>query len=176
MRRLSPWLFAIAAAPAVGAIPEPPGLAPHLRAPAAEEAAFMLAGNGVHIYQCKAQATRPDAFAWFFVAPDVALSQAGTPAATHTAANQWDSARDPSSVSAVPVAAQAAGGDNLPWALMRARPAGEDGLFAGVTSIQRVRTAGGAAPATGCDAARVGEEVRVAFSAEYYFYKRRGAS
>jgi hypothetical protein len=45
-----------------------------------------------------------------------------------------------------------------------------------VTSIQRVRTAGGAAPAAGCDAARVGEEVRVAFSAEYYFYKRRGAS
>ena len=46
-------------------------------------------------------------------------------------------------------------------------------MFAGVTSIQRVNTNGGIAPATGCDDSHAGNEARVAFSADYYFYKRR---
>src|SRR2546425_489608 len=54
-------------------------------------------------------------------------------------------------------------------------PAGEDGIFAGVTSIQRVNTSGGVAPATGCSADAAGAEARVAFTADFYFYKRRGA-
>jgi hypothetical protein len=47
-------------------------------------------------------------------------------------------------------------------------------MFAGVTSIQRVNTSGGIAPAKGCDDTHTGSETRVAFSADYYFYKRRG--
>jgi len=70
---------------------------------------------------------------------------------------------------------QAAGGDNIPWELLGAMPAGEAGMFAGVTSIQRVNTRGGGVPTAACDDTRVGEEARSAFTADYYFYKRRGA-
>jgi hypothetical protein len=38
-----------------------------------------------------------------------------------------------------------------------------------------VKTSGGVAPASGCDSDHVGSEARVAFGADYYFYKKRGA-
>ena len=46
-----------------------------------------------------------------------------------------------------------------------------DGLFANVTSIQRLSTTGGLAPATGCDADHVGAEARVPYTADYFFYR-----
>jgi hypothetical protein len=90
--------------------------------------------------------------------------------------NLWESLSDRSSVSGVLRATQASGGGNLPWAYLRAVPTSEDGMFAGVTSIQRVDTRGGAAPANGCGADTIGQEARVPFTAEYYFYKRRGTA
>jgi hypothetical protein len=48
-------------------------------------------------------------------------------------------------------------------------------MFAGVSSIQRVNTAGGAPPRGACDDTHVGDEARVAFTADYYFYKPRAA-
>jgi hypothetical protein len=164
------------ALPVTAAIPEPTGLARNLRAGADEEPAFMLSASGAHIYECKARVNEPGAFSWFFVAPDATLYDAGATAGVHRAANQWESSSDRSSVSGVLRATQASGPDNLPWALIRAIPASETGRFAGVTSIQRVNTAGGAAPAQGCGATSVGAETRVAYSADYYFYKRRGTS
>ena len=71
------------------------------------------------------------------------------------------------------VATQDGGPNNLLWALFRAIPAAEAGMFAEITSIQRVNTAGGAVPAQACDADHAGEESRVPFSADYYFYRRR---
>src|SRR6266849_2519210 len=38
------------------------------------------------------------------------------------------------------------------------------------TTIQRLNTKGGKAPATGCDAAHLGQELRVPYSADYVFY------
>ena len=59
---------------------------------------------------------------------------------------------------------------NFAWG---ATPA-EAGMFAGITSIQRVNTFGGAVPAQACDTDHAGAESRVPFSADYYFYRRRG--
>jgi hypothetical protein len=166
----------LAALPVAAALPEPAGLARNLRAAADEEPAFMLTARGAHIYECKARVNEPDAFGWFFVAPDATLYDAGAEAAVHRSANHWESSSDRSSVSGVLLATQASGPNNLPWAKMRALPAADTGRFAGVTSIQRVNTAGGAAPASGCDAGHVGAAARVDYSADYYFYKRRGTS
>ena len=41
-----------------------------------------------------------------------------------------------------------------------------------VTSIQRINTKGGRAPSSGCDADQLGKEVKVPYSADYYFYAR----
>lgn len=162
----------LAALPAV-AINEPGGLPPRLRAPAAEEPAFMLSAEGVHVFECRA--VSPTGFAWTFVAPDATLYEGGRSAATHTSPNFWESSSDRSSVAGTVRSVQPVGADDLPWVLLGARAIGESGLFADVTSIQRVNTAGGVAPASGCDASHVGSEARVPFTAQYYFYRRRGA-
>ena len=168
-------LATFASLPASSAIPEPSGLGPGIRASADEEPAFVLSANGVHIYQCKAAPGVASSYAWFFTAPDATLYEGSRSIATHKSVNLWEAASDRSSVSGVVRSTQNAGVDNLPWTLYRAQPLAGDGLFAGVTSIQRVNTSGGAAPTGGCAAGNEGTEARVAFTAQYYFYKRRGA-
>jgi hypothetical protein len=59
--------------------------------------------------------------------------------------------------------------DAIPWLLLKATSAQGPGLFGGVTYIQRVNTEGGLAPAEPGDV--VGEEVRVPYTAGYYFYR-----
>jgi hypothetical protein len=81
---------------------------------------------------------------------------------------------DRSTVTASIRGRQDGGANNLPWVLMRAQTTPDEGLFAGVTSVQRVNTSGGVAPASGCDADNAGKEARVAFAADYYFYRRAG--
>jgi hypothetical protein len=39
-----------------------------------------------------------------------------------------------------------------------------------VSSIQRLQTKGGKAPADGCGASHKGEQARISYTAEYYFY------
>ena len=168
--------------PALAAIPEPAGLSPQMRVGANEEAAFMLSGSGVHVYQCRVTANdatinaAANTFGWSFVAPDATLFEGARSAARLTSPNLIESTNDRGSVSGLMRSTQSAGGNNLPWTAMRALPVGDTGLFAGVTSIQRVNTNGGAAPFTGCNAGAVGSEARVAYRADYYFYKRRGVS
>jgi hypothetical protein len=96
--------------------------------------------------------------------------------ARHATIGLYESLSDRTSVSGVVRSSQPAGGANLPWVLIRAQPIGESGLFANVSSIQRVNTTGGAAPSSGCGPDNVGEEARVAYQADYYFYKRAGTS
>lgn len=168
-------VLASTATPAAAAIAEPGGLAPALRASPAEVPAFALRADGVHVYECRAAPGRPGGFAWTFVNPDATLYDGGRSAGVHVTPNLWESSSDRSSVSAVVRAVQSAGAQNLPWTLMRAQPSSEGGLFSGVTSVQRVNTAGGVAPATGCSEGSAGSEARVAFSADYVFYKRRGS-
>lgn len=173
---------ALVGLPSFAAIPEPAGLTAQMRAGANEEPAFMLSGSGVHIYQCRVTANNAttnsaeNTFAWSFVAPDATLSDGERTTARLTSPNLIESSSDRGSVSGLVRSSQQAGNNNLPWTLMRAQPIGDAGLFTGVTSIQRVNTNGGMAPATGCGADTVGSEARVAYSADYYFYKRRGAS
>jgi hypothetical protein len=177
MKRITDLVVALAAVtlPAGAAISEPSGLAAAIRATADEEPAFMLSANGVHIYQCKATPSDPNAYAWYFTAPDATLLEGSRTVGTHKAVNLWESTSDRSSVSGVVRSSQPAGASNLPWTLYRAQSIGTSGMFAGVTSIQRVNTSGGAAPEGGCTAANAGAESRSAFTADYYFYKRRGA-
>jgi len=160
------------ALPAAAAVAEPSGLAPALRVAAGESPALMLSARGVQLYTCTPSPTQPDAYAWYSTAPDATLYDGTRGVARLATADHWESLDDRSSVSGILVRLQAGGTGNMPWALMRGFPVGDSGLFAGVTSIQRVNTRGGAAPVGGCDETHVGTEARVDFSADYYFYKR----
>ncbi|HZZ92619.1 MAG TPA: DUF3455 domain-containing protein [Usitatibacter sp.] len=177
-RALVSVVLSVLAVPAFGAIAPPPGLAFNMRPSADEEPAFRLVENGVRVYECRQALTDPDRFHWAFVTPDATLNDpaSGHDVATARAIDQWNSMIDLSSVSAVLRATQESSPGDLPWAYMRAIPTSPDGMFAGVTSIQRVNTRGGAAPGNGCNADTAGSEARVPFTAEYYFYKRRGTA
>ena len=56
----------------------------------------------------------------------------------------------------------------IPWLLLGAASTEGPGVFDHVTFVQRLNTAGGKAPAN--PGTTVGEEARVAYTAEYYFY------
>ncbi|HYC37759.1 MAG TPA: DUF3455 domain-containing protein [Usitatibacter sp.] len=174
MKRLvAASLASVLSVAALAQVAEPAGLGAGIRAAADEAPAFVLSANGVHVYQCKASPSDASRASWYFTAPDATLFEGSRSVATHKTVNLWESLSDRSSVSGVVRSTQPAGTNNLPWARYRAQPMSSTGMFAGVTSILRANTSGGAAPTDGCTTANLGAETRVAFSADYYFYRRR---
>ena len=59
----------------------------------------------------------------------------------------------------------------FPWLLLSAKSTSGVGALTGTRSIQRVRTAGGAAPTSSCTAALAHTVMRVPYTATYYFYR-----
>jgi Protein of unknown function (DUF3455) len=60
--------------------------------------------------------------------------------------------------------------DSIPWLLITVVSHSQEGVLARVTSVQRVNTKGGKASVSGCDAAHVGREERIPYSADYRFF------
>jgi len=58
----------------------------------------------------------------------------------------------------------------IPWLLLVAKKHEGNGVFSRVSSIQRLGTVGGKAPAEGSDRSNLGMELRVPYTAMYYFY------
>jgi len=99
-------------------------------------------------------------------------------AAQHTFAPgpTW-TATDGSVVSAVKgptAAAPDAGAPAIAWVQLQANPnTGGEGVFANVTWVLRINTAGGVGPSGACDPALVGADggtLRVPYTADYFFY------
>jgi hypothetical protein len=101
--------------------------------------------------------------------------ESGVPRAT------WQHARDTSALWAKaiadPVTVEA---DAIPWLLLGVvgsdrGPDADGSRLVPSAFIQRVHTAGGMAPTTGCGAATdVGAKALVPYAADYYFYRARG--
>ena len=163
---------AIPAFPVLAEIAEPAGIAAQLR-PDNEKAAFVLKAAGFQVYTCKAS---PDGYEhkWTLVAPDATLSEDGAVVGRHFAGPTWESTVDGSSVKGSAKARQDGGAGNIPWLWLPTISIGKPGRFADVSSVLRVATQGGVEPAGGCDAAHAGQEAKVPYTADYYFYKRSG--
>jgi Protein of unknown function (DUF3455) len=166
-------LLAAAIPCAVAAVAEPAGISAALRAPSDEQPAFLLNAQGVQIYTCKAGENDPKVYRWTFVAPEATLLENGTAVGHHGAGPTWELTSDRTSVGGTVRQRQDGGAGNIPWLLLVAKPVEGSGRFAGVTSIQRVSTKGGVEPADACDESKSGQEVRVPYTADYYFYKRK---
>jgi hypothetical protein len=148
---------------------------PSLKVTGNQAMSVALHGAGVQIYECRASKEAPNRFAWTLRSPEADLSDhAGKLVGRHYAGPTWE-ANDGSEVVGEVVVQESAPAENaVPWLLLRATSnTGKKGLFAKTASIQRVHTVGGKAPATGCDAKQAGKRVRVAYAADYYFYRRR---
>ena len=151
----------------------PDGVPGNLAPTADEDLAFHFDATGVQIYTCNATAT--GGYAWSFVAPDADLylpNNDHNVVAHHFAGPTWQYI-DGSAVVARKVAGATVDPGSIPWLWLVATSHDGDGRFANVTSIQRLSTHGGNAPATGCDAAHVGAEADVPYTAGYYFYVAR---
>ena len=173
-RHWLPMLTLTAAIPcAIAAVAEPAGISAALRAPTGEQADFVLQAVGVQIYACRPKADDAYAYQWAFVAPEATLTEGGATVGRHGAGPFWESNSDRSLVKGAVKQRQDGGAGNIPWLLLSASSVEGAGKFSGVTSIQRVATKGGVEPAGGCDASKVGQEARVPYTADYYFYKRK---
>jgi hypothetical protein len=156
-----------------------PSNVPAALAPAADQdLSFSLDATGVQIYTCAT--TAAGGYAWTFVAPDALLYHPNNDQESvghHYAGPTWEYT-DGSYVVGRKVAAAAVDSASIPWLLLVAASHGgtSDGRMSDVTSIQRLVTSGGIAPASGCDAGHVGAEADVPYTATYFFYVTRDPS
>jgi hypothetical protein len=130
---------------------------------------------GVQIYSCNATSS---GFSWGLVAPRANLyDDAGKLIITHFGGPTWQ-AKDGSKVVGQLVNRVSVDATALPWLLLSATSAAgpEGDRLVGTTFIQRIATIGGLPPAVaGCNATTVGNVAEVAYTADYYFWKKAGA-
>ena len=141
---------------------------PQIQAPANEQLLLQVHAKGDQVYTCKGATTQ---FAWTLKAPDAQLfDKDGKPFGKHFAGPSWE-ASDGSRVSGKAVAnVPSPDADSISWLLVNIISHDGSGVLSRATTIQRLNTKGGKAPASGCDAAHSGQEVRVPYSADYLFY------
>jgi len=135
--------------------------------PANEYLLLLVHAKGDQIYACKSDAAQ---FTWTLEAPDAQLfDKDGKSFGKHFKGPSWE-ANDGSRVTGKAVAnTPSPDADSIPWLLVNVISHDGSGVLSSVTTILRLNTKGGKAPATGCDASHLGQE-RVPYSADYLFY------
>jgi len=126
--------------------------------------------SGDQVYTCQAAAGGNSQLAWVLSGPEAKLTDdAGKEIATHFAGPTWQST-DGSQVKGKMVSQSIPDPSSIPWLLLTAVDHTGSGVMSNVSSIQRLNTKGGKAPAMGCDVQHQGQKTRVSYTANYYFY------
>lgn len=147
---------------------------PALEPPANQVPVLIAFAQGVQRYVCKEKEQAKGTFEWVLKEPQAKLSSAdGHEIGSHSAGPTWQLADGSKAVKKKLVATTAAlASDAVPWLLIELESSGK-GALAGTQYVQRVDTVGGAAPASGCDAAHAGATHDVDYRATYVFYAPR---
>lgn len=144
-----------------------------LRPPVNETLARTVPARGVQIYECRA-GKEGAGYEWAFVAPDAELFDTrNRPVGRHGAGPSWQALDGSRIVGTVKARADSPSTGAIPWLLLSTKSTGVAGEFSGVTSVQRVNTLGGVAPATPCTDGVKGTTVRVPYTADYRFFVAR---
>jgi hypothetical protein len=124
-------------------------------------------GVGVQIYVC-------NGVAWTLLGPQAnLLNDEGKLVGTHFVGPTWQG-NDGSSVVGAKKAAATVDPSAVPWLRLDAvSHSSEEGRFSDVTTVQRLATVGGLAPADGCDAAHPGAIAQIPYTAQYMFYRTK---
>jgi hypothetical protein len=139
------------------------GTCDSLSVPTGSRLAFHAYARGTQVY-------RWDGTGWILVGPSASLfadADGIGVVGTHYAGPTWQSTSGSTVVGAVSKRCSASP-DAIQWLLLRAVSSEGPGVFEGVTHIQRVNTAGGKAPT---EAGALGEVRKIAYTAEYFFYR-----
>ena len=131
------------------------------------------AGNPLvfHAYAAGVQIYRWNGTSWAFVGPEAVLfaDPAGEAVVgIHYGGPTWESVSGSKVVASV-IERALVDPASIQWLKLGAVVSSGPGIFDGVTFIQRVNTVGGNAPST--PGTFLGQEARVPYTAEYYFYK-----
>ncbi len=150
--------------------PELPEECGSIRVPEGNQVSFHVYAIGVQIY-------RWNGAAWALVAPSAALyadREYKGNVGIHYEGPRWES-NSGSVVQAARVPNTGCTPDSsaIAWLLLKRVATDGPGIFSKVTYIQRVATTGGLAPTA--PGTTVGEEKRIPYTAEYYFYRAQGA-
>jgi hypothetical protein len=159
--------IAVLAFSLAGCASTPVAVPDKLRPAANESLAMVVPAKGEQIYECRA--AKAGGLEWAFVAPEAELfDRGGKRIGRHYAGPHWEAADGSKVIASVKAREEAPSSRDIPWLLLSARSVGPQGAFSGVTSIQRVSTTGGIAPAAAC--AQAGTRARVPYTADYYFF------
>jgi hypothetical protein len=146
------------------AIPE------QIRVPEGYRPVLTTHAKGDQIYQCTLNQGQ---YAWETQAPDAKLYDAqGKIVGNHTAGPIWEYKEGSRVVGKVVKKIDMSPGSAIAWLLVEVVSHKGDGLFSNVNYINRINTHGGLPPASGCDANHLGAEKRVAYTADYVFYRK----
>ena len=139
-----------------------------LQPPVDERFLLQLHATGDQIYVCKSGGGQ---FMWTLRAPDAQLFDIkGQPFGKHFAGPSWQSKNGSRVVGKVDMSVASPDAESIPWLLVKVTSRTGNGLLARATTIQRLNTQGGRAPGSGCDEDHVDQELRVPYSADYFFY------
>ncbi len=139
-----------------------------LQPPANEQLLLQLHAKGDQVYTCKSELTD---FIWSLKAPDAQLfDKDGKPFGRHFAGPSWEASDGGRVIGKAVANAPSPDANSIPWLLVTVVSHEGNGVLSRATTIQRLNTKGGKAPASGCDASHVGQELRVPYSADYLFY------
>ena len=144
----------------------------NLKVPEGNVLLLQTPATGVQIYVCQASQEHSDQFEWTLKAPEAKLfALNGEQIGTHYQGPTWEHNDGSKVVGEVLKRADSPDSNAIPWLLLRAKANEGNGVFSQVTYINRLNTSGGQAPAEGCDRSTVDAEIRVDYTADYYFYK-----
>jgi Protein of unknown function (DUF3455) len=142
----------------------------NLQVPSGQELLFKMAAQGVQIYECKAKTDDANQFEWTLKAPDAVLLSEGKTSGKHYAGPTWEGDDGSKVVGQLKEKSVAPDRDAIPWLLLEVKSHRGNGKFSPVNWIQRLETAGGKAPIEGCDRTHSQAQIRVSYTANYYFY------
>ena len=150
----------------------PPSVVPEsVAVPANQTVSHMIRVHGVQIYDCKPGRDDPMHFDWTFRAPEAELrDSSGQLIGRHYAGPTWEALDGSKIIGEIVARYDSPDPTAIPWLLLRVKSASGHGLFSQTISVQRLDTAGGKAPAGGCNQTEVGNEARVPYAADYFFY------
>ncbi len=156
-----------------------------LQAPVVDESIAVPAGNGHVVFHAAAKGSQNYAcgpvttdggssYAWSLTGPEATLDDChaatmGRHFASDAGGPEWQTL-DGAYVVGRKIAASKVDSRAVPWLLLSVDAHGGAGTLTGARYVQRVRTVGGVAPATRCDASRAGTTEKVPYAADYFFY------
>jgi len=132
---------------------------------------MIVPAKGVQIYECRP--AKAEGYEWAFMGPEADLFDTqGAKIGRHYAGPHWEANDGSTIVASVKASAPAPDAGAIAWLLLGAKSVGPEGAFSKVSSVRRVHTVGGMAPASGCSEDETGRIVRIPYTADYYFFTR----